>query len=132
MSCQLGDPCWESLGARGLGLVAAERTDRSTAMAHLLEAPRLCRRFPDSYLWVEAYALEALCRVAVKDHAPGAPAMIAELESIAARTGMRELLARALLHRVTLGEWQALDVAQSLIALIDNPALATRLELVRT
>jgi DNA-binding SARP family transcriptional activator len=131
MSCQLGDPCWESLGARGLGLVAAARSDPASAMLRLHEAPRLCRRFPDSYLWVEAYALEALCRVAVDNDAPGASAMIGELESMAARTGMRELLARALLHRVALGEWQALDVAHSLIVLIDNPALHARLELAR-
>jgi len=132
MSCQLGDPCWESLGARGLGLVAAARSDPASAMLRLQEAPRLCRRFPDSYLWVEAYALEALCRVAVDNNAPGASAMIGELESMAARTGMRELLARALLHRVALGEWQALDVAQSLIVLIDNPALDARFELANT
>lgn len=128
MSRQLGDPCWESLGARGLGLVAAARSEPS-AMFRLQEAPRLCRRFPDSYLWVEAYALEALCRVAVENNAPGASAMIAELESMAARTGMRELLARALLHRVALGEHQALDVAQSMIVLIDNPALQAHFEL---
>jgi DNA-binding SARP family transcriptional activator len=128
LSCQLGDPCWESLGARGLGLVAAERRESVSAMARLQEAPRLCRRFPDSYLWIEAYALEALCRVAVQSGVPGASAMVAELESIAARTGMREILARALLHRAALGERPARAVAESLIAGIDNPALAARLQ----
>lgn len=127
LSCQLGDPCWESLGARGLGLVAAKKGEPASALARLEEAPRLCRRFPDSYLWVEAYALEALCRVAREAAAPGAPAMIAELESIAARAGMRELLARALLHRASLGDPSARIVAESLVASIDNPALAARL-----
>lgn len=128
MSRQLGDPCWESLGARGLGLVAAARSDPA-AVLRLQEAPRLCRRFPDSYLWVEAYALEALCQVAVKNHAPGAAAMIGELESMAARTGMRELLVRALLHRVDLGGPEGLEVAESLVVHIDNPALQARFDL---
>lgn len=128
LSCQLGDPCWESLGARGLGLVAAARGESASALARLGEAPRLCRRFPDSYLWIEAYALEALCRVSLEAKAPDAPAMIAELESMAARAGMRELLARALLHRASLGDRSARVVAESLIASIDNPALAAALD----
>lgn len=123
LSCQLGDPCWESLGARGLGLVAAERDDYQSALAQLDEAPRLCRRFPDSYLWVEAYALEALCRVLVKVGAPVAPGVIAELETMASRTGMRELLVRAMLHRAAIGEHEALDVAKALASSISNPAL---------
>lgn len=127
LSCQLGDPCWESLGARGLGLVAAERDDLDTALARLDEAPRLCRRFPDSYLWVEAYALEALCRVLVEVESPAAPAVVAELETMASRTGMRELLARAMLHRAALGEREALDVAKALAPSISNPALQAAL-----
>lgn len=123
LSCQLGDPCWESLGARGLGLVSAEREDFDSALARLDEAPRLCRRFPDSYLWVEAYGFEALCRLLVATQAPIAPAVIAELENMASRTGMRELLARAMLHRAALGERQALDVARALASSISNPAL---------
>lgn len=132
LSCQLGDPCWESLGARGLGLVAAQKNDVASALARLDEAPRLCRRFPDSYLWVEAYGLEALCRVAVETDAPAAPEMIRELESIAARTGMRELLVRAMLHRAALGQSQALAVAESIIASIDNPALSVVFDTART
>jgi hypothetical protein len=54
---QLGDPCWESIAARGLGLVAAANGHRDEALGLLEEAPRLCRRLPDSYLWIEAYAL---------------------------------------------------------------------------
>ncbi len=131
LSCQLGDPCWESLGARGLGLVAARKGDTPAALARLGEAPRLCRRFPDSYLWIEAYALEALCRVALQAKAPGASTMIAELESMAARTGMRELLAQALLHRASLGDPSAGLVAESLVASIENPALARRLRSIR-
>lgn len=123
LSCQLGDPCWESIGARGLGLVTVARGDRAVALEKLEEAPRLCRRFPDSYLWVEAYALDALCEAAIEVGAPGAPQWIQELETMAARTGMRELLVRAMLHRARLGAFDALEVAATLMADIDNPAL---------
>jgi hypothetical protein len=123
LSCQLGDPCWESIGARGLGLVSSARGDWAVALEKLEEAPRLCRRFPDSYLWVEAYALDALCEAAIEVGAPGAPQWIQELETMAARTGMRELLVRAMLHRARLGASDALEVAATLMADIDNPAL---------
>lgn len=42
---------------------------------------------------------------------------------MAARTGMRELLVRAMLHRAHLGASDALEVAATLMADIDNPAL---------
>ncbi|MDH4118255.1 MAG: SARP family transcriptional regulator [Acidimicrobiia bacterium] len=120
---ELGDPCWESLGARGLGLVSLARGDVDRGVAQLDEAPRLCRRFPDSYLWVEAYALETRSRVAVELGLPEARLVLGELESMAARTGMMELLTRAMLHRATLGDADALEVARSLAESIDNPAL---------
>ena len=66
LGCQVGDPCWESIALRGLGLVAAARGDLSRALESLVEAPKLCRRLPDTYLWIEAYALDALCAVAVE------------------------------------------------------------------
>jgi hypothetical protein len=54
---------------RGLGLVAAGREQVGEAAALLDDAPRRCRRLPDAYLWIEAYALEALAAFAV-DHTP--------------------------------------------------------------
>jgi DNA-binding SARP family transcriptional activator/Tfp pilus assembly protein PilF len=123
LSCQLGDPCWESIGARGLGLIMVAREEQADALERLTEAPMLCRRFPDSYLWIEAYALDALCDVAVETGAPAAQQWIHELETMAARTGMRELLVRAMLHRTRLGERDTLEVAETLMASIDNPAL---------
>lgn len=68
--------------------------------------------------------------MAVRSGAPGAVQWIEELEAIAARAGMRELLVRATLHRATMGEAGALDVARSLTAGIDNPALAGELRAV--
>ncbi len=124
LGCQLGDPCWESIAARGLGLIAASRGDVEGALELLDEAPRRCRRFPDSYLWIEAYALEALCEVGIGHGAEAAPEWVEELERMASRNGMRELLVRSTLHRAHLGDEGALDAANSLAAHVDNPVLS--------
>jgi hypothetical protein len=123
LGCQVGDPCWESIAVRGLGLVAAARGDVAKALELLIEAPKLCRRLPDTYLWIEAYGLDALCAVAVDNGAEGTGRWIDELESITARRGMRELLLRATLYRARLGDSGALEAARSLAGQIDNPAL---------
>jgi hypothetical protein len=94
----------------------------------LVDAPKLCRRLPDTYLWIEAYALDALCAVAVEHRAAAAGRWIDELEAIASRRGIRELLLRATLYRARLGVPGALDVACSLAAQIDNPALEKLVE----
>ena len=128
---EVGDACWESIGMRGLGLVAEARGDTLRALDLLVDAPKLCRRLPDTYLWIEAYGLDALCAVAVRHHAEAAPRWIDELEAISARRGMSELLLRATAYRARLGEPGALDAARSLAAQIDNPAL-DKLELTWT
>jgi len=125
LGCQVGDPCWESIALRGLGVVSAARGDAARALELLAEAPRLCRRLPDTYLWIEAYALDALCAVAVESGAHATGRWIDELEAIAARRGIRELLLRATVYRARLGEPGALAAARLLAAEIDNPALRT-------
>jgi DNA-binding SARP family transcriptional activator len=128
MGRQLGDPCWESMGARGLGLVAERRGDVDRALAMLEDAPRFCRRLPDSYLWIEAYGLDALCSVAVARRLPSAARWIEELEVLAARAGFRELTARALLYRSRLGDAAALGAARAAVDGIDNPRLTGELK----
>jgi DNA-binding SARP family transcriptional activator len=123
LGCQVGDACWESIALRGLGLVAAARGDVPRALDLLAEAPKMCRRLPDTYLWIEAYALDALCAVAVEHRAEGALRWIDELEETTARRGISELLLHAIVYRARLGEPGAIDVARSLAAEIDNPAL---------
>jgi DNA-binding SARP family transcriptional activator len=123
LGCEVGDACWESIGLRGLGLVAAARGDVDRALDLLVEAPKLCRRLPDTYLWIEAYGLDALCAVAVEHRATAAARWIDELEAITARRGISELLLRATVYRARLGESGALEAAHSLAAEIDNPAV---------
>ena len=124
LGCQVGDPCWESISLRGLGLVAAARGDVLRALELLVDAPRLCRRLPDTYLWIEAYALDALCAVALEHRAEATMQWIDELEAITSRRGIRELLLRATVYRARLREPGAIEAARSLAPQIDNPALA--------
>jgi DNA-binding SARP family transcriptional activator len=124
LGTEVGDACWESVGLRGLGLVAAARGDVLRALDLLVEAPKLCRRLPDTYLWIEAYALDALCAVAVEHGAGAAVRWIDELEAITARRGILELQLRATVYRARLGEPGAFEAARSLASQIDNPALA--------
>jgi hypothetical protein len=49
--------------------------------------------------------------------------VIEALTRLAARTGMRELVVRAQVHRAQLGDPRARDAARLLGSEIDNPAL---------
>lgn len=122
LGCELGDPCWEAMAARGIGRVEAVRGNTDVAIGWLADAAARAVRLPDAYLWAQAYALDALCSVALEHGASNAGRWITDLESLAARTGMRELLARAYLHRCRLGD-DSLVNATLLIDEIDNPAL---------
>ena len=123
LALQLGDPCWEGLAARGIGLVADQRGDAEAAVRWVAEARMRCVRLPDAWLWVEGYCLDALCTLAVEHRHPQATRWIADLEALATRTGMRELVARAYLHRGRLGDRAAGEAARVLAAEVDNPAV---------
>lgn len=123
MGRELSDPCWESMGARGLRLIAALEGDLDRALPLLEDAPRLCRSLPDTHLWIEAYGLEALCALSVDEALPSTLRWIEQLEQLAARGGFRELTVRALLHRSRMGDRGALAAARAAVDAIDNPAL---------
>ena len=82
LALQLGDPCWEGLAARGLGMVAAHQGDAATALQWIAEARHRCVRLPDAYLWVEGYCLDALCALAVEQGRPEAARWIEDLEAL--------------------------------------------------
>jgi tetratricopeptide (TPR) repeat protein len=124
LACQVGDPCWEGYALRGRGLLAAARGDDDAALDLLTAAPGACRRQRDAHDWVEAHCLDALCGFAVPRGLPGAAGWVDDLEAFAARRGMRELVARAALHRAGLGQPGAAEHAAALVAGIDNPSLA--------
>jgi hypothetical protein len=127
MACQLGDPCWEAMAARGLGLVNASRDDTPAATAWLTEAHARCNRVTDRYQWVSAYVLDARIATALDHHDDKAGQLTDTLASLAARCDMREFLARAHLYRSRLGDQAALASARLLGAGIDNPVLTSLL-----
>ena len=129
LACQLGDPCWESMAARGLGLLNATRGDRRTASAWLAEADARANRVADRYQWVRAYVLDAMAGFALdRGELDEARRPVASLASLAARGDLRELVVRAQLHRSRLGDPAALASARLLAAGIDNPALTPLLD----
>ena len=123
LGCQLGDPCWEGIAGRGLGRVAIARGESQRAVEILVDAIARCVRLPDAYLWGKAYALDVLCGVAVAHAMHQASAWIDEMQSLAARSGMRELTVRSHLHRAALGDGASGAAARLLACEIDNPAL---------
>jgi DNA-binding SARP family transcriptional activator len=123
LGCQVADPCWEGLAARGIGLIHARRGRIDEAVAWLDDARTRCMRIADAYLWMHAHCLDSLCAVGVEHGLPGASAWVADLESVTARTGLREMMARAQLHRVQLGLPGAREAAELFAQQVDNPAL---------
>jgi DNA-binding SARP family transcriptional activator len=123
LACQVGDPCWQGMAGRGAGLVELARADASQGIERLEDARLRCSQLPDSYQWVIAYVLDALCATAVRDRHPAANTWITQLERLAATTGLREFVARAYVHRAGLGERDAIEAARVLAEDIDNPRL---------
>ena len=119
IACQIADPCWEGIACRGLGLVEAARGRSPQALAWLTDGRARCTRVAHPYQWIHGWVLDGMCSTGHRDERVGG--WIDELESLASRTGMRELLLRAYLHRARRGDAQAHEAARLLDAEIDNP-----------
>lgn len=122
LSCQLGDPCWEGVTARGLGLLnAAKRPE--WALATLLDARSRCTRWPDTYQWISGYILDATCTVAAPIKPAVAAASATELVQLAAHADMPELVCRGHLHLAAMGVSGAAEAAAIAAAEISNPVM---------
>lgn len=128
LAIEVADPCWESLAGRGLGLVAQRSGDGDAAARWLHDAPITCRRFTDTYVWIEAYALAAQVERAVTTGQPNSAELLNHLDNLAASHGMREFQAEAALLRAAAGLPGGLDAARSHVAAVDNPVLVSRLD----
>ncbi|TDU83577.1 DNA-binding SARP family transcriptional activator [Kribbella voronezhensis] len=128
LSCQLNDPCWEGMAARGLGLLSAGRGDDASATSWLDQAATRSSREPDRYQWVHAHVLDAAITAALDrgDDRRARP-LVSRLTALAARCELKELTVRANLHRARLGDPLAATTARHLATSIDNPALTALL-----
>jgi DNA-binding SARP family transcriptional activator len=102
-ACQLGDPCWEGMAARGVALVAGATGDTERAFALLADARARAGRLADPYLWLDGYILDAQCELGRRHGHPDTGAWIETLRNLASRSGMRELTVRSLQHGAALG-----------------------------
>jgi DNA-binding SARP family transcriptional activator len=121
IACQVADPCWEGIACRGLGLVEAARGRNPQALSWLLDGCARCTRIAHPYQWIHGWVLDGMCSIAHRDER--VEGWIDELESLASRTGMRELLFRAYMHRARRGDARAGDAARLLGSEIDNPSV---------
>lgn len=103
LGCQFGDPCWEGVAGRGRARVAAARGHPDAAVDLLKDALGRAGRVPDAYLWGKAYVLDALCGLCTEHRPADLMPYVAQLQRIASRCGMREMLVRAHLHAAAGG-----------------------------
>jgi DNA-binding SARP family transcriptional activator len=95
MAEQVGDPCWESLALRTLGLLSIDTGDLGGGVAMLEQAPVRCRRLPDTWRWIEMWGYAALVDVGDRHGLDATPSWQAYLGNEATAMGMRPLAERA-------------------------------------
>jgi DNA-binding SARP family transcriptional activator len=123
-ACQIGDPCWEGISARGLALLAERTGNPERALTDLLDARARTTRLADPYVWLDVYILDALCELGLRHGHPRTAGWVAEMHERASRAGMQELTVRSMLHGARLGDAGDAAAASLLGATIDNPRLA--------
>ena len=123
-ACQLGDPCWEGISARGLALVVEAAGQSELAFEILADARIRANRLADPYVWLEAHILDAQSELGRRHGHPDTASWVQSMGSLASRTGMKEFLVRSLLHAQALGDESSGQTARLVGSEIDNPALA--------
>jgi DNA-binding SARP family transcriptional activator len=124
LACELGDPCWEGLAARNLGLLHRVRGQLGSSRGWIDEARARCTRLPDRYVWMQGHVLDTAILLSLDaSEQEGAQELIRALGALAARAEMHELVVRGLVHAARTGQAGALDSARMLADEIDNPAL---------
>jgi hypothetical protein len=108
---------------RGLGLLDRATGRSAEAVGWMLDGRSRILRIAHPYQWIHGWVLDGLCQVGSGDDRAGG--WIEQLDALASRTGMRELLLRAYLHRARRGDRGARDAATLLGAEIDNPSVWT-------
>lgn len=122
-ACQIGDPCWEGMAARGLAMLAEAQDEVDQAFAVLLDARTRANRLADPYVWLDVYILDALCEIGRRHGHPMTPTWADSMLQRSSRTGMRELTIRAMLHGAALGDRGDAKAARMLAEDINNTQL---------
>jgi hypothetical protein len=104
------------MAARGLALVADAAGDTARAFELLADAHIRANRHADPYVWLEGYILDAQCTLGRRHGHPETSSWVARLRELAARTGMKELEIRSLLHGAALGNSSDGEAAELMAA----------------
>jgi DNA-binding SARP family transcriptional activator len=129
LACELGDPCWEGMAGRGLGLLALHDGDLAAARRWLADARRRCDRVSDRYVWVSAYISLAELEAEVTAGEPARAARAAaRLYDLAVRSDLPEFLAWALVYQAEAGDGGQAALARTAAAGVSNPALQARVQ----
>jgi len=128
LACELGDPCWEGMAARALGLLAAHAGDLAAAQGWLSDARRRCDRVSDRYVWVSAYVGLAQLETAARQDPRLVAPVAARLYEHAARSDLPEFLAWALVYQAESGDHAKAPLARSAADGIANPDLQARVQ----
>jgi DNA-binding SARP family transcriptional activator len=123
-ACQIGDPCWEGISARGLAMLSEATGDMDQAFAVLLDARARTNRLADPYVWLDVHILDALCELGRRHGHEQTATWASTMLDRSSRTGMRELTVRAMLHEAACGIHGDAEAAALLAVDIDNPLLA--------
>ncbi|HEU4947286.1 MAG TPA: BTAD domain-containing putative transcriptional regulator [Kribbella sp.] len=122
-ACQLGDPCWEGVAARGLALVAEAMGEVERAFELLADARTRCNRLADPYVWLDVHILDAQCELGRRHGHPQTQVWVDAMRELASRTGMKEFVVRSMLHAAALGNQGDAAAAALLATDIENPVL---------
>jgi tetratricopeptide (TPR) repeat protein len=128
LACELGDPCWEGMAGRALGLLALHAGDLGAAGAWLGDARRRCDRVPDRYVWVSAYIGLAQLEAAARQDADLAGPAAARLYEHAVRSDLPEFLAWALVYQAEAGDRTKIPLARTAADGVTNPHLRARVQ----
>jgi DNA-binding SARP family transcriptional activator len=124
LACQVADPCWEGMAARGMAVVSSRAGDHALAGRWIGEAQTRCNRVVDRYVWMQAYVMDGRCEVLLNEgRGDEAAQAAAEMAELSARTEQREHLVRALAYQGRGGDATALVQARAVAREVDNPAL---------
>src|SRR5215469_1401934 len=95
-ACQVGDPCWETWAAHGLGLHAAASREPDAALHHLADAVTRSRPSRGGHLWSHVWALTDAARLGRHLGDPRHVTWQDEALATAQRCGMRALASQLL------------------------------------